>query len=499
MSKGAIKDIGPIAHLDFPVPEDGGIVVFKGANGSGKSTALETIDAAVAGRGRPAARDGTLKGEFQGFGVKLTVGRSTRRSGEAEVHSLEGKFDVSTLVEPGIADAEKADAHRIKALVQLTGCKPDPNLFRPLVADVGDFDSLVSPSTLTHSDLLQMAAAVKRDFDAAARKAEHEETNARSRAEACRKATEGVDLDAECRGEVLQQELEEAIAARAKMEADDAAAGRAISAADQARKALDRAKAEYTGPTPEEAQQELDAADGDVATAQGAVEAAERVLAEARERQRAAVSTRDRRQQRKAAAEQHARLASQWQEQIDAAADVRRIPAEQLTEAAQAAGRARERLVQGGIIIRAKAQLTEADDYRKLAERHRERAERLRAAGQGVDGVLSDLVAKSGVPLRVEIVDHRMRLVLDTKRGRTCFGELSDGERWRIAIDIAIQAVGTGGEITLPQASWEGLDNENRRAIARQAREGRIIIYTAECDDGDLRADVYQEAADAVH
>jgi hypothetical protein len=492
MTSAAIQDIGPIAHLDFPVPEVGGIVVFKGANGSGKSTALEVIDAAVAGRGRPVARDGTLKGEFNGFGVKLTVGRSTRRSGEAEVHSLEGRFDVSTLVEPGIADAEKADAHRIKALVQLTGCKPDPSLFRPLVADVGDFDSLVSPSTLTHGDLLQMAAAVKRDLDAGARKAEGEATNARSRAESCRKATEGVDLDGECRADVLQQELESAIAARAKLEADDAAADRTIRAGTEATLALDRARSDYTGPTPEEAQQQLDAAEGDIVTAEAAVRMAQAALAEARERLRGADAVRQRCKQAKESADQHARLAAQWQEQIVAGAKVERIPAGQLVEAAQAVNRARERLQQGAIIERAKAQLNEADDYRKIAERHRERAEKLRAAGQGVDGVLSDLVAKSGVPLRVEIVDHRMRLVLDTKRGRTCFGELSDGERWRVALDIAIQAVGRGGELTIPQYAWEGLDPTAREAIAEQLRKAGVLAYTAEAADGELRAEIFE-------
>jgi hypothetical protein len=140
----------------------------------------------------------------------------------------------------------------------------------------------------------------------------------------------------------------------------------------------------------------------------------------------------------------------------------------------------------------ARAKLAKAERDQADAAEHDRQAERLRQAAKGTDDVLSAVVAKAGVPLRVEPVDGRMRLVTDTRaRGRTCFGELSDGERWRMALDLAIKAVGEGGEITIPQIAWEGLDPMNRQAIAEQLAEAGVIAYTAEADEGDLRAEVF--------
>jgi hypothetical protein len=170
-----------------------------------------------------------------------------------------------------------------------------------------------------------------------------------------------------------------------------------------------------------------------------------------------------------------------------------------LTAAAQVVTEARNAVEQGALVGRAKKQLAEAEEIDRKAAELRERSERLRQAARGTDEVLSGLVAKAGVPLRVEPVDQRMRLTLETRRGATCYAELSDGERWRIAIDIAIKAVGPGGEITLSQAAWQDLDTTNRRAIAEQAKAGNILIYTACADEGDLRAEIYGDGHAGVH
>ena len=126
MSTGTLKNIGPLETLTFPIPEAGGVVVFHGRNGSGKSTALRAIDTTVSGKGKVSVRDGTLKGEIDAFGVRVSLARSIRRTGEAEVVSLEGRFSVADLVDPGMKDPDAADAKRIKALVQLSGARPTP-------------------------------------------------------------------------------------------------------------------------------------------------------------------------------------------------------------------------------------------------------------------------------------------------------------------------------------------------------------------------------------
>ena len=109
-----IRNIGPIEELSIPVPKHGGVVVLKGRNGKGKSQALAATESLIRGNGTALShRDGSLKGEVNGFGARLTVARHTRRTGELDVVSLEGKLDVSQVVYPGIKEPGAADAKRI--------------------------------------------------------------------------------------------------------------------------------------------------------------------------------------------------------------------------------------------------------------------------------------------------------------------------------------------------------------------------------------------------
>ncbi|MBK8191523.1 MAG: hypothetical protein IPK79_13880 [Vampirovibrionales bacterium] len=128
-----------------------------------------------------------------------------------------------------------------------------------------------------------------------------------------------------------------------------------------------------------------------------------------------------------------------------------------------------------------------ADALKLSAQEYAEEAKELREKAKQTDEVLSEIVAEiPACPLRV--VDGR--LVTDTKRGATFYSDLSAGERWRIALDIAIQAVGTGGLLVIPQEAWEGLDPQNRDAIAKQAKAARVVILTAECSDSELSAEM---------
>lgn len=499
MTTATARNVGPVSEISIPIPDGGGIVVFRGANGTGKSTVLDTIQAAVSGSGKVPVRDGALNAQFDGFGVTMKIGRSARRIGECEVHSLESRFDLSALVDPGIADPEKADAHRIKALVALVSAKADAELFYPLAGGPDEFDAIVSPAAVTHTDLLLMAGAIKRDFEAASRKAANEAGTAKARADAARKSAEGVDVAAKCDGAALQKELEIAVGAKAKIEAEQLGMARTIRAAEASRQQLNRSRETYTGPSAE------DAADADglsrraLALAESAVRAAQLALRDAERSEDAA-----RREASAAAgvaqsAKQHAEMIATWQAQIDAAASLAPVNAGDVIRAQGSVEDAREAVENGAIVRRAKAALVAADVAEEERATHEAEADALRNAAKGVDDVLSSVVAKSGVPLRIEPVENRMRLTLETKRGRTCFGELSDGERWRLALDIAIQAVGQGGEITLAQHAWEGLDFDNRRAIAQQARDGGILIYTAQADEGELRAEIFNPNGDHAH
>jgi hypothetical protein len=96
-----------------------------------------------------------------------------------------------------------------------------------------------------------------------------------------------------------------------------------------------------------------------------------------------------------------------------------------------------------------------------------------------VDGVLTGLVSDLCAAIRIE----DGRLVVTTTRGRTLFGELSHGERWRLALEFAIGAVGRGGVLVCPQEAWEGLDPGNREMVAELLTGSGVVMFTAACSD----------------
>lgn len=117
-----IEHTGPIGHVSIPIPADGGIVVLRGANGAGKSTALAAVDALARPASKLAAtvQDGELVGRVAGFGreIRLTAARRTS-SGTLEIAGLDDGLDLEQLVDPGIDDPKAADRRRITTAMRL--------------------------------------------------------------------------------------------------------------------------------------------------------------------------------------------------------------------------------------------------------------------------------------------------------------------------------------------------------------------------------------------
>lgn len=476
----SIENVGPIAKVVLPYPEDGGVVVLRGRNGMGKTTALEAIESAVTGKGKLDPRDGTLKGSVDAFGVRLTASRGTTRKGELEVHTLEGKLDISTLVDPGLKDADAADARRVRALVSLTQTKPDPTLFHDLVGGSKRFYELVSPASVTGDDLVAIAERVKRDIEKAAREQETKAENLRGSATALGTVPDGLDLSAECDSAKLQAALERAIGNQAATEEAVRSHQSVSGLVQQAREQLDTEAARTVEDRHAAAEEAYYAA---VNALEEACELVEKVRAQLREVEADHKAAQD----AKVAAHGVWKAVESERDQLATIRDaadkiVPRCPSiDQQEAAAQAVTEAREAVERGALIRQALKQKAEAEDVALKSQAHAIEAEKLRQAAKGVDGVLSDVVAASGVELRVQ----DGRLVLDTKRGETYFADLSHGERWKIALDIAIRAVGRGGVLVIPQEAWEGLDPVNRQAIAKQLAGSGVVLYTAEATEDD--------------
>jgi energy-coupling factor transporter ATP-binding protein EcfA2 len=496
-----ITDAGPIKELLLQLQEGGGVTLFVGRNGSGKSVALQAVDHLIGGPSKkPPVRDHAKRAEIDGFGAVLRVGATTRRTGEVDVVSLEGRFDVADLYDPGIANTEAADARRIKALVQLAGGAADHTVFHRLAKDQAEFDAIVGPETIDTDDLVTMAARVKRDFDKAALQAEREAVNLQAQVKAARDATEGVDTSLESDAEKLTTAYEQALQERTRLksEADHREAIRSRSLA--AKEKLDAAVASQSGPTVEEAAKVMRAAlskvtvkSDAVQVAQDALREAEQILAKARDaldyakeslklvqaERQATIAT------HRAAIEREELLAG-WRKLASEGEGIIPVSAEQLDSAEQAVSIANAAKERGVLIRKALQDIARAAQAETQAKTLSATAQRLRDAAKATDDILSDAVMSD--TLRVS----GGRLVLDTDRGKDIpFAELSDGERWRIALCEAAKHVGEGGLIVLPQQAWDAQDPDNQILIHTLAKQLKVHVLSGKRDRGELRAEAF--------
>ena len=470
--KLTIQDVGAIKRLDFALPEPGGICVFRGRNASGKSTALRAVEALLTGTAVSLTpRDGAaLGGKVEGLGVKLTIGRSNRMTGKLSVRAIEGE-DPSALVDPGISDPERADAARIRSLCKLAQVTLDLGVFAEMLGGEPELRSIASVSTLKLGTLPEFTAALKRDLQSAARLVETDRDKALGEYEGLIAASADIPVDGRWDERELAAELERAVSLLAAARANESNAVRRATDAQAAREALGAARTTYVGPSVEQARSEAAKAEE---TAQELTEALARALehsAAARESHRLALA--------------HEKAIATWEASVHAAETRIEIP-HTVTEAEALLAVSREAVALGSRVRLARDQQARAIGRLNESEKLRVKAARVRATADACEGALTEAISKVA-PRGLRVRDGR--LVVDTVRGETLFGELSHGERWRIALDIAIDALGEGSVLTVAQEAFESLDPENRAAIAEHARSRKTVILTAEADGEDLRVE----------
>lgn len=494
----SIKDVGPIKELMIdPKP---GVTVLVGENGAGKSKALEAVDALTSGGGRLKPRDGTLGGEVQGFGIRLSVGHSTRKFGDPRFIALGEKLDVASLVDPGLKSPEANDAARIKALVGLTGVTADAAMFHELVGGQAEFEKLVKKTSIVEDDPVDMARRVKKDLEEAARleqsHADHADGHAKAKLESAKQFGENLPVVDEA---ALQQGFRGAVATEARLQSQAEQAKQAAIDRQKAQESYLEASKAYTGPTVEQAVEKMEAAGKAVANAALAVEEANRAMAKAERNLRAAQHEQDTAVQAHQAACQAIHLCEKWEKQL-AEIPVLEAPSDEaLASAAEEVRKARQAIEDSVVARKAQSLLEEAEAAAEKAKRHQVKATRLRDSAKAIESVLSKLIAKAGCKLTVIGTEKGPRLVTETERGQTLFADLSDGQRWRLAMEIGldtfqrmIEADGVKGTpiFPLPQRAWQDLNPANREPIAELARERGVCILTARCDDGPLRVEV---------
>lgn len=507
MNEIKVSNVGPIPELTVKL-EGHGVTVLSAANGSGKSVFLDAMQTVAAGKGKIPLRDGQRRGSIHAGGATITIGATTRHTGDFGVVNLEGRFDLSSLVDPQIKDPVAADRHRIKALVSLSGVAASPEMFWPLMGGQEAFEKAVDAESLKTSDLVEMAAKVKRDLERKAREqeshAQHEDGAARGAME----AIEDVDMSISTDAESLQAELENAIAHRNLIQGKIDASREAADAYQQASEALAEWQATQSpSMSVEVLAGRLEAAEARAKEALNSLTLADEALARAQlihqqaleEKQwadRAFLDVND----QLAQAQQAAKAAEGWATAINTFDPIKaREAGAALPEAEAAVERARAAIEQGAIARRAIEKHREAEQHRIKADNYRQAADWLRNTAGAVDELLSDSIRCER--LRVESVDGVARLVTDHPvRGKSIpYHELSEGERWRIAIDLGADQVGEDGLLVIPQIAWESLDAFVRPEVHEHAKARKVYVLTAEAtrdaaDGRDMQIKPFESA-----
>jgi len=483
-----VQHVGPVSDITIPLDPEGGVTVLRAENGAGKTILIDAVSKLLGGKQVVGCQDDEARGVIEGLGARISVAKSSRRSGECQAVSLTGKFDPSDIIDPGLRDADAADRARIKALLAIHGVAGDASLFYDLVGGKASFEAVVSKKAAEAGDLVEMARLVKSSLEERARglsdQAKHEEGHA----EALRQSAEGMPDAEPLPVEQLQAKLEEALKAHS---AADTKRGTAFMARNAAAEAQQEMEANAQELNVAELEATFDAADAalceaseGVSAAKAALTGAERELAMARDRAKAAA-------EQFTAAKKHEAAIEGWRRTIDKAASVGDITDEELAALSEAVTQARAAIEEGALLRKAAQDRVKAKEHAEEASSLRSDSERVRDAAKSTDVVLSDAVKSEQV--RIEggrlVVDH-------PKRGKTLYHELSHGERATIAVLEAVKRIRDLGleEIALipiQQQIWEGIDPANREAIWKLCREQKVNILTAECSSGDLRAEEF--------
>lgn len=480
-----VENIGPVESLDIPT-RPGTVIVLEGPNGAGKTTVLDAVGAIANKRGAGlTSLDGTTGGFVEGFGVTIKVARggANRRLGDGGVViGIEDKLNIADFVDPPVKEAGAADLRRIKALVQLTQTSPAIEDYHALVGGPERFSELVKDLVFDAADPVGTADKIKRALEAASRVAEQTAVNHHGSAVAKLKENDGVNMQAPHDEQFLQLNLEQAISAESGLKQQRHHAQQSAAKREQAERALAEFRASIAGgATLEQCQQKLQiatqseaAASQAVADARDALRSAESGLADARFARTSAESS------LKAAQEQQQSMQG-WERAIAETADVANPTDEQLAAAIETVQAARNAMVEGVRVRDALQREASAKVLEQKAAEARAISAKLRDAAQGTMDVLS--VAVKSLSPRITI-DGNFRLVVKGHvRGDVFFGDLSAGERWRLAFDLAIEAFKKRGErglLAIPQEAWEGLDEHNRREVVEAVSQTDLVVFAAQ-------------------
>lgn len=472
MSNIVIENVGPIEYVEIPYPEEGGLVILEGGHALGKTTALKAISSVLTGKGSLDKRDGALSGGIEAFGVKVTIGKNTRRAGSMACYSIESKLPIGALIDPGIDDPAAADRARIKALMVLVGAGNDPAIFHKLLGGEKEFKAVVGE--VTGTDGLDLAKKIKAAIQAKALDAERAAERATGEATANETAAQACGPDWISDPAKLAKDLELAIAEEARIKAVAKAAKetreKAVAAAEQLAKAGTDAAVKLAEAEGEAKESHVvwERCHKDVQRLEKELQTAKLALAKA-----ASDLTAD--EKALEAAKNHADTVAGWQETVNAAAEVETPTDDDLCHAEEYVESRRNAITMHERASLAAQAKTKADAAKVEAANQTATGERLRKAASEIDGVLSGLVATLDSPIKIK----DCRMVVNTKRGEEFYGDLSGGNRVLTAIRVVAPHIPAGSPLHIPQENLQELNTDSQLDVHRLCRELKIVAVSA--------------------
>lgn len=525
MTENYVEGLGPITQrLKILAPESGGFVLALGHNECGKSTVLDAISESVHQTNGLEKSRSVARGAAEFFGMKLTVGQNTRRSGELAVLEFEG-LNLAEAIDTGIADPIRAGRRRAMILCNLLGVKLNMQAFADIVGGSESLKRVASERTMAATSVPEAAELLKRDLDALAHAAKEEAGKHNVVAAGLRVGIGDVDLTKPADEQKLASATEAAVRDLAELEGRAKQARETEAKMGSARATLDALRAK-PAEDESEAQAQLDSARAAESTATEAlgaatqaVTAAEEAKAEAIRQADLAIAAAKQRQNEAQSAAGAAMLATrQAQARLDGLAKRRadlaaaelavaqsggsivEAPSEEAIAAARAAVElARKAQENGAIVRRLREQKLRADEEARIASEFEARSNELRGWAASVHQVVASALAPC-LPENTSL-DEDGRMLVKQNGQVFFFEQLSEGAQAEIIIRAAARAghriseeesKRTGQPAKLPvfvfdQRYGEALDPMRILKLHELARQERCLIYSARNDAGELR------------
>jgi DNA repair exonuclease SbcCD ATPase subunit len=438
-----------------------GVNLLTGENGAGKTSAIRAMTRAAGDQGVTLEkRDGTKKGSVRGPGVVLSVGARTTTTGQPTV-DLADYGCIGRLIEPPVKGQKARDKARLQA-----------------IAEMYDFRA-------TEEELLALSGGNEEIAGAVQGKKDGKEMTLLEAAEEARKMAHAVARDYETRRDESKGRIDGAKALLAKHD-------------------------EVTGDIMllEEAEMQLEAAIKHAAVIARSFEDAEKFRAEREkvkaglvevpdvaeiharyktkhEEVEAAISALDEMKAELMAIAAEGKAAKQMKEEADRQREIleRPIDATNGQDVADAQRKVEELKYQVELsreteeVRRLKKELgSEAEQFNLLDGK----ADEMRELAQGVPRVTSKLLEKRG--LGDLVIDEGRLSVVDKDGVIQPFERLSQGQKAKVALDIACQAY-PGKTVPVEPEFWLTLQPAFRKEFAKLAADKGLFVVTEEATD----------------